>query len=145
MSSTKTLLIVALVIDGKDQFVCHCIKEIKSRQEKTQVSVLRERFLSSNRNKIFNCCCGMTHCRHLGVKPKETALHFFSEAEMFPWHSRFPSPTTNASAFKEMEGCFHGAEGTEAHILLTCMELSFTAVLQLLSYSHGQKIPPKIP
>lgn len=42
MSSTKTLLVVALVIDGKDQFVCHCIKEIKSRQEKTRVSSGRD-------------------------------------------------------------------------------------------------------
>lgn len=87
----------------------------------------------------------MTPCTHLGVKPKETALHCFSEAEMFPWHSCFPSPTTNASAFKGMEGCFHGAGATKAHILLTFMELSLTALLQLLSYSHGQKIPPKIP
>lgn len=106
-------------------------------QEKTQVSVFRERFLFQNWNKMFSCCCGMTHCTHLGVKPKETVLHFLSEAEMFPWHSCFPSPTSNASSFKWMEGCFHGAEGIKAHILLTCTELSLTALLQLLSCSHG--------
>lgn len=139
MSSTKNLLTGAQCSPGPrwQGSVCMSLRWGNQKQEKTQVSVFRERFLSQNWNKMLSCCCGMTRCTHLGVKTKETALHFLSEAEMFPWHSCFPSPTTNASAFKSMEGCFHGAEGIKAYILLTCTELSLTALLQLLSYSHG--------